>query len=140
MRLEDIDPGGDCSGTTYVDQAQIKVYYTIPAGPYNTGVISPTANAIGTGDGWNNAGNAYTDGGSPPATDNQSDKHQYYNFGFNIPSSAMIDGIEVSADAWSAAPLSNIWSDNFGTSGSNSNDIPNWEEQGDDGDSSTRAQ
>ncbi|MCX6759562.1 MAG: lamin tail domain-containing protein [Candidatus Nealsonbacteria bacterium] len=87
------------NGTLNIDQVQVRVYYTIPAGSYGTGVKSPSANVTDTGDGWVNPTNAYADDGTPPATDNQGDKQQYYNFGYNIPTMATIDGIVVSADA-----------------------------------------
>jgi len=95
-----------------------------------TGWHSPAADASdsgGDGDGFErNPGNAYADGGGyaesrdngvpgggpwdPPA--DPTERHRYYDFNFNIPSDATIQGIEVRLD-W--------WLDN--TSGSNRMDV-----------------
>ena len=99
--------GDGGSGTEQFRVDGVTITGEISAGSYSTGIMSPFANATGTGDGWNNPTNAYADGGTPPATDDDGDKHQYYNFGFGIPSSATIDGIEVSADAWATMSITN---------------------------------
>ena len=68
----------------------------------DTGFKSPSANVQnGSGDSWSNAIGAYTDGGTA-TSDNEADRHRYYNFGLNIPSGTTINGIEVKADTWSS--------------------------------------
>jgi WD40 repeat protein len=83
----------------------------------NTGLLSPTANAaVTTSAGDNNgfqitATNAYADGGgvaadtnsgnntSTSCTNTGKDKHNYSNYGINLPVGATIRGIEVRLDA-----------------------------------------
>lgn len=74
-----------------------------------TGWISPTANYSPniTGDlGFNIPSNAYADGGTYAGGYAESwpygsaNKHQYYGYGFSVPSGATINGIEVRMDVW----------------------------------------
>jgi subtilase family serine protease len=75
----------------------------------DTGWKNPSANVTdtgGDGDGFEvNPANAYTDGdGVASNIDNgisgggESDRHRYYNYGFSIPTSSTLDGIEVRLD------------------------------------------
>jgi hypothetical protein len=88
-----------------------------PAAGTSTGFLSPSANAAQTSSAGDNNGyetspaNAYandssvatdTNSGtnkSTSCTDNGKDKHQYYNYNFNLPATALIQGIEVRLDA-----------------------------------------
>jgi hypothetical protein len=88
-----------------------------PAAGTSTGFLSPSANAAQTSGAGDNNGyetspaNAYandssvatdTNSGtnkSTSCTDNGKDKHQYYNYNFNLPATALIQGIEVRLDA-----------------------------------------
>lgn len=83
----------------------------------NTGFLSPTANApVTSGSGDNNGyettpANAYFDdaavaidlnsgtGTNTSCTNNKKDRHLFYNYNFSIPTSAVIQGIEVRLDA-----------------------------------------
>jgi putative pyrroloquinoline-quinone-binding quinoprotein len=93
-----------------------------PAAGTSTGFLSSSANAAQTSGAGDNNGyetspaNAYandssvttdTDSGtnkSTSCTDNGKDKHQYYNYNFNIPGTALIQGIQVRLDARADAP------------------------------------
>jgi hypothetical protein len=88
-----------------------------PAPVTNTGFLSPTANAaVTSGSGDNNGyettpANAYFDdaavaidlnsgtGTNTSCTNNKKDRHLFYNYNFSIPTSAVIQGIEVRLDA-----------------------------------------
>ena len=88
-----------------------------PASGTGTGFLSPSANAAQTSGAGDNNGyetgpaNAYandssvttdTNSGankSTACTDNGKDKHQYYNYNFNLPGTAVIQGIQVRLDA-----------------------------------------
>lgn len=87
------------------------------APPTNTGMKSPTANSAetssaGDNNGYEiNASNAHPvdslfaidnnsgSGTNTSCTHAQKDKHRFYNFGFDIPGTATIQGIEVRLDA-----------------------------------------
>ena len=91
--------------------------YCSGAPPTNTGMKNPAANASettssGDNNGFEvNAANAQTNdslyavdnnsgsGTNTSCTSTQKDKHRFYNFGFNIPGTATIKGIEVRLDA-----------------------------------------
>src|SRR3989338_604272 len=69
----------------------------------DTGFQVPTANAAnGGGDSWTDPTKAYQNG-SGFASDNDGDRHRFYDFDLGVPSGAIISGIEVAADAWSTA-------------------------------------
>jgi hypothetical protein len=88
-----------------------------PAPVTNTGFLSPTANAaVTSGSGDNNGyettpANAYFDdtavavdlnsgtGTNTSCTSNKKDRHLFYNYNFSIPTSGVIQGIEVRLDA-----------------------------------------
>jgi hypothetical protein len=88
-----------------------------PAAGMSTGFLSPSANAAQTSSAGDNNGyqtspaNAYandssfatdTDSGTNKATscaDSGKDKHHYYNYNLNIPTTAVIQGIQVRLDA-----------------------------------------
>jgi len=88
-----------------------------PAASITTGFLSPSANAAQTSSAGDNNGyqtspaNAYandssvaTDSNSgtnnnTSCTNNGKDKHRYYNYNFNIPATAVIQGIQVRLDA-----------------------------------------
>jgi hypothetical protein len=88
-----------------------------PAPGTSTGFLSPSANAAqtsGAGDNngyQNNPQNAYANDSAVAAdansgtnantacTNNGKDKHRFYNFNFNIPATAVIQGIQVRLDA-----------------------------------------
>lgn len=90
----------------------------------NTGFLPPSASAPQTSNAGDNNGyqaspaSAYADdasfaidtksGTNTSCTDNGKDKHAYYNYNFNLPATALIEGIEVRldapADATSGAP------------------------------------
>lgn len=100
--------------------------YCSGAPPTNTGMKSPTAHAAetsssGDNNGYEvNASNALTNdslyavdnnsgsGTNTSCTHAQKDKHRFYNFGFDIPGTATIQGVEVrldaKADSTSSAP------------------------------------
>ena len=100
--------------------------YCSGAPPTNTGMKSPTAHSAetsssGDNNGYEvNASNALTNdslyavdnnsgsGTNTSCTHAQKDKHRFYNFGFDIPGTALIQGIEVrldaKADSTSSAP------------------------------------
>jgi hypothetical protein len=87
-----------------------------PAASVSTGFLSPSANAPQTSGAGDNNGyqtspaNAYandssvatdTDSGTnarTSCTDDGKDKHSYYNYDFNLPAAAVIQGIEVRLD------------------------------------------
>jgi len=73
-----------------------------PASPTDTGWLSPSANAIDSGDGFEIAPeNAYTDGSGYAGNINGAGEgHRYYNYGISIPPNASIAGIEVRLDWW----------------------------------------
>lgn len=132
--------GLDGSGAQVPTNGQLTNIYGSDSIASDTSFKSPSANVQNSsGDSWSNANNAYVDGGGY-AYDNNGHRHRYYNFNFSVLSDSNINGIEVKTDAWSTASVVNIWVENFGTSGNNSNDIPNWEEEGNDSDSTTLAQ
>lgn len=88
-----------------------------PAPTTSTGFLSPSANAaVTSGSGDNNGyqtnpSNAYANdsvfasdvnsgtGTSTSYTSSQKDRHVFYNYGFNIPAGATINGIQVRVDA-----------------------------------------
>ena len=88
-----------------------------PAPGTSTGFLSPSANAAQTSNAGDNNGyetsptNAYANDSSVAAdtnsgtnknsscTNNGKDKHHYYNYNFNIPATAVIQGIQVRLDA-----------------------------------------
>jgi PKD repeat protein len=88
-----------------------------PATSTSTGFLSPSANAAQTSSAGDNNGyqtspaNAYandslvaidTNSGTNTrtfCTDSGKDKHRYYNYNFNIPATALIQGIQVRLDA-----------------------------------------
>jgi hypothetical protein len=91
--------------------------YCSGAPPTNTGMKGPTANSAETTSAGDNNGdevnasNAHTNdslyaidnnsgsGTNTSCTHAQKDKHRFYNFGFDVPVTAMIQGIEVRLDA-----------------------------------------
>lgn len=91
--------------------------YCSGAPPTNTGMNGPTANSAetsssGDNNGYEvNASNAHPNdsffavdnnsgsGTNTSCTNTQKDKHRFYNFGFNIPPTSVIQGIEVRLDA-----------------------------------------
>ncbi len=88
-----------------------------PVASTSTGFLSPSANAAQTSSAGDNNGyqtspaNAYTDDSSvatdtnsgtnsnTSCTNNSKDKHRYYDYNFNIPATAAIQGIQVRLDA-----------------------------------------
>jgi len=90
---------------------------TTVSGPVSTGFLPPSANAaVTTGSGDNNGyqtspANVYVNdsvfatdlnsgsGTSTSYTSTQKDRHLFYNYGFNIPAGATINGIEARLDA-----------------------------------------
>lgn len=76
----------------------------------DTGWRSPSANLAESGGDWDgfelNPGGAYANGGgyaeseSNGAPSDPQDRHQYYNYGLNVPAGAMVEGIEVRLDWW----------------------------------------
>jgi len=70
--------------------------------PGDTGLLDPSANAAGTGGGFElNPTNAYTDGsGYASNIDGPGDRHRYYNYNTSIKSSCAIDGIRVRLEWW----------------------------------------
>ncbi|MGQ0603327.1 MAG: DUF7507 domain-containing protein [Anaerolineales bacterium] len=68
----------------------------------NTGFVSPTANAAGAGNGFEGSpANAHADGGGFASNINgYFDRHEYFNYGLNIPAGAVVTGIEVRLDGW----------------------------------------
>src|SRR3989338_5167530 len=73
----------------------------------DTGFQVPTANAAnGGGDSWTNPTKAYQNG-SGYASDNEGERHRFYDFDLSVPSGAIVSGIEVAADAWSTASADN---------------------------------
>ena len=97
----------------------------------DTGFLPPTQNA---GSWSSNVTGAYADGGAV-ASNNLGQQHRYYNFDLDVPVGSTIDGIEISADAWSthvSSPIS-LLSESFGTGSTNSNvALPgfDWDENG----------
>lgn len=84
---------------------QFSVLLPVPVSAADTGFKSPSENVAnnpggGDPDQWSNPNNAYANGGGY-ASDDEGERHRYYNFNFDVPSDSSIDGIEVSADAWS---------------------------------------
>lgn len=83
---------------------------SLPISLADTGWHSPSANEAtsgGDGDGFEkNPEKAYGDGGGSAANRNNgtvgdlTDRHIYYNYGFNIPSGSTIQGIEVQLNWW----------------------------------------
>lgn len=105
----------------------------------NTGFRAPTSNAANnalTGDQWTNPAFAY---GVGSTSDSDAHRHRYADFGFTIPTNATIRGIELATNAQtsSGVPVT-FFSESFGT-GSSINDIPSWDEEGNDSDSATLA-
>ncbi len=87
-----------------LDNVTLKVYYSLPAGSFATGLTSPSAVNPVSGQ-WTNPANAYAND-SAVATDAGAHQQQYYNLPLSAPAQATIDGIEINADAWSTvAPL-----------------------------------
>ena len=90
-------------------------YNIVVSSATNTGLKSPSANAVNTGGDGNgfqtSATNVYADDGlfavdtdsgnstSTSCTNTGKDKHRYYNYGLVIPSGKTIKGIEVRFDA-----------------------------------------
>jgi hypothetical protein len=88
-----------------------------PSGSTSTGFLPPSAQAAQTSNAGDNNGyesnpaNAFMDDGlaatdldsgtnnRTSCTDNGKDKHFFYNFNFNIPSTAVIQGLQVRLDA-----------------------------------------
>lgn len=109
--------------------------------------VKPTSNGTDSGAGWSNPQNAYSIGGGL-ATDSGNHKHRYYNFtdsGNNplssrISSGTTIKGIEVLADASisGSGSSSTFFTETFGT-GQDDYSIDNWDEEGEDNDSTTLA-
>jgi hypothetical protein len=89
-----------------------------PVPSTNTGSLPPSAHAPQTSSAGDNNGyesnpaNAFVNDGlfavdlnsgtntKTSCTNNGKDKHLFYNYNFNIPSSAVIQGIQVQLDAW----------------------------------------
>lgn len=96
----------------------------------DTGFLSPNQDAGS----WSIANGAYADGGVS-ANDDDGEQHRYYNFNLNVPTGSTINGIEISADAWSTHVPSptNLLTETFGTGSANSNvALPgfDWNENG----------
>ncbi len=107
--------------------------------PGDTGWKNPTA--VATPNEWSSPTAAYLSDNVRASADDDDDDQGYRNFDFGIPSNATILGIEVSLEAFSTVggPSNQLlWSDGFGT-GSDLNDIVDWDEEGTDSDSSTLA-
>lgn len=67
----------------------------------DTGWNSPTSDAFYSGtDGFDDASNAYADGGGSASNDDNNDQHLFYDYNLGIPANAAIDGIVVRLDAW----------------------------------------
>jgi uncharacterized repeat protein (TIGR01451 family) len=75
----------------------------------NTGFVSPTADAVETGTGFElSPANAYADaGGFASNINGYFDRHAYFNYGLNLPSGVVITGIEVRLDGWVDASADN---------------------------------
>ena len=63
----------------------------------DTGFLSPTAN---TNSGWSNPQDVYASDNIRAVADADLDIANYYNFGFNIPSGAIINGIEIKVEGY----------------------------------------
>jgi hypothetical protein len=77
----------------------------VPAEAADSGWRSPSANAIDNYGFTTTPTYAYGDGGLAARTDQdffqpKDISHQYYNYSFNIPTGATIDGIELRIDGW----------------------------------------
>lgn len=86
-----------------------------PSPPGDTGFVNPASNAVGSGGDGNgfetNPQNAFADGGgvasdvnsgkgtSTSCTNNKKDRHDFYDYAFNVPAGSAIKGIEVQLDA-----------------------------------------
>lgn len=105
----------------------------------DTGLQSPSTTA--SPDEWSSPSGAFSSNNFYATADNDDEDQGYRSFNFPaIPAGAVIQGIEVKAEAFSSVTSSNttLFSDSFG-SGGNQNDIPNWDEEGLDSDSGTIA-
>ena len=107
---------GDPFRDFFLDWVPVSVHYGDAI--QTTGFLSPSAEAAVTSGSGDNDGfevtptNAFADGGgsaqdvdggtasSGSCTNTLRDRHQFYNYGFSIPSGSAIHGIEVRLDAW----------------------------------------
>lgn len=106
----------------------------------DTNIKFPTATA--TPSNWSNSAGAFANDALFATSATSTQQQVYVNFGFStssIPTGSTITGIEVVVDGLAAVSQNDIMSDNFGTGSSDVNDIPNWDEEGNDSDSTTLA-
>ena len=107
----------------FLDWVPVNVHYGDAI--QNTGFLSPSAQAAVTTNSGDNDGfelnptDAFADGGgfaedvnsgtttAVACGDTSKDRHLYYNYGFSIPASSAIHGIEVRLDAWADSILKN---------------------------------
>jgi len=79
----------------------MKPNYLGSGGPTETGWESPTATGYYY-DEWSNPENAFTSDNYYANEVTQGDEQDWYNFNFNVPNGATIDGIEVNVEATSS--------------------------------------
>lgn len=111
--------------------------FTFRAEAANTSFQSPTS-AVAPNE-WSNPSNALASDNAYATESSDNDEQRYSNFNFSIPSGATINGIEVQLEAFASVSSETLWSDSFGQGSSLSN-IPNWDEEGNDDDSTTKVQ
>jgi hypothetical protein len=103
-----------------------------------TGFQSPTAaDSSGSLDDWSNRNNAFTSDGLYATESTDNEDQRYTSFGLSVPAGSTINGVEVTLEAFSTTSQTNIWSDGFGTSSSETVNIPDWEEEGSENDATT---
>lgn len=98
---------------------------------------SPTATA--SPNEWSSPSAAFASDNARASADDDDDDQGYRSFDFPIPGNATIRGIEVGLEGYvvGGGPQNTLlWSTSFG-SGGDDNDIDDWDEEGNDGDSST---
>jgi len=110
-------------GSSFTPQGQVVINEFVP-NPADTtisgdsGEKSPEAN--GASGVWSNSTGAFADGGTD-AYDSGNLKQQYSNFNFNIPSGAVITGIEAKTDAWYTATTPTMTNTGFKSPSANTN-------------------
>jgi len=95
---------GDTSGYDFLASLTTSSSVNRVATSTDTGLKSPTDDSSNDwlgGDSWSDPQKAYSDRNGS-ASDDEGDRHIYYDFNLGVPSGAAVKGIEVKADAWAA--------------------------------------
>ncbi|MEX0751063.1 MAG: hypothetical protein WD359_09675, partial [Dehalococcoidia bacterium] len=75
---------------------------SLKASPDDTGLLSPSLESVGSGDGFEaNPENAFMDDGIAASNiDGAGDSHLYFGYPIALPSSTLVEGVEIRADWW----------------------------------------